>query len=116
MNKEEIEKAKRICRLLCGKKNKKGKREYKTFTRMQMQIDYTVDQMAEAIETLLQYIEQLEQENKKLNDIIENKVHYIKCKNCGIEMRVKRSDAKKKQRAEKSKISMQKIRLARKDK
>ena len=69
----------------------------------------------------------------KLQDIIENNVYYIRCENCGIEMRVKRNDAKyckkcsqklwyknlsedkKKQRAEKSKISMQKIRLARKD-
>ncbi len=69
MDKEEIEKAKKVCRLLCGKKNKKGKREYETFTRLQMQIDYTVDEMAEAIETLLQYIDQLEQENNKLNKI-----------------------------------------------
>ena len=69
-NKEEIEKAKRICRLLCGKKNKKGKREYETFTRLQMQIDYTVDEMAEAIETLLQYIDQLEQINNEMAEYL----------------------------------------------
>ena len=50
LSREEIEKAKRICRLLCGKKNKKGKREYEMFARMQMEIDYTVDEMAEADE------------------------------------------------------------------
>ncbi len=71
LSREEIEKAKRICRLLCGKKNKKGKREYEMFARMQMEIDYTVDEMAEAIDTLLQYNNQLEQENNKQNKIIE---------------------------------------------
>ena len=70
LSEEEIEKEKRICRLLCGKKNKKGKREYETFTRMQMQIDYTVDQMAEAIEIFLQYIEELEADNYEANNII----------------------------------------------
>ena len=119
MNKEEIEKAKeRVGNL--GKSiqaNCKGK-----------------SNMATSIEMLLQYISELEHKNNKLQDIINNKVHYIKCKNCGIEIRVKRSDAKyckkcsqklwyknlsedkKKQRAEKSKISMQKIRLARRSK
>ena len=97
-----------------------------------LQIDGTV--FISDIKKIEEYIDQLEQENKKLNDIIKNKVHYIKCENCGIEMRVKRIDAryckkcsqklwyenlsedKKKQRAEKSRISMRKIRLARKDK
>ena len=85
LSKEEIEKAKRICRLLCGKKNKKGKREYETFTRMQMQIDYTVDQMAEAIETVLQ-----ELENK------DNEIRELKAVNLMKEYRIHKMDIPKK--------------------
>ena len=89
-----------------------------------------------AYEALLQYIAQLEQENNKQNKIIDeikNKVHYIKCENCGVEMRVKRSNVKycakcsqklwyknlseekKAQRREKAKISMRKMRVKRRE-
>lgn len=53
----DLKEAKRVCRLLCGKKNKKGKREYKTFLRMEMQAEYSVDEMADAIETMLTALE-----------------------------------------------------------
>ncbi len=127
LSKEEIEKAKEKLKNL----HPKIYWQRPDILTTKMKPDVKLEQ---TIETLLQYIDQLEQENNKLQDIIENKVHYIKCENCGIEMRVKRSDVKyckkcsqklwyknlsadkKKQRAEKSKISMQKIRLARKDK
>ena len=64
----------------------------------------------------------------KLKDMLENSVHYIRCSECGIYVRTKRSDTKyckkcsrkqwyknlsdekKKERAEKSKISMRKHR------
>ena len=68
MSKEEIEEAKKVCRLLCGKKNKKDKREYKQISMMKLQLDYTVDEIAEKIETLLQYIEELEKNNKFLKE------------------------------------------------
>ena len=67
----------------------------------------------------------------KLKDVIENKVHYIRCSECGCEVGTKRSDAKyckkcsskqwyknlsedkKKERREKAKLSMRKIRKGR---
>ena len=50
MNEKEIIK---ICRILCGKKNKKGKREYPLFANLQLQENYSKDEIAEAIESLL---------------------------------------------------------------
>lgn len=65
----KLEEAKKICRLLCGKKNKKGKRIYETFTRMNMQLKYSTDDMAEAIETILQALE-----NSIPKQVIEDKI------------------------------------------
>ena len=79
--KMKLEDAIKICRLLCGKKNKKGKREYKTFARMQMQVDYTIDQMAEAIETVLQELEDTQKNyelSTKQNISYKQNIHDLK--------------------------------------
>ena len=53
MNEEEII---HICRLICGTRNKKGKREYKTFERMNLLRDYTEDKLEQAIERFIRFI------------------------------------------------------------
>ena len=66
----ELEEAIKICELLCGKKNKKGKREYKTFARMQMEKNYSVDEIADAIEKVLKALD-----NSIPKDIVRQKIN-----------------------------------------
>lgn len=83
-------------------------------------------------EFIHKFVKPLVKENIRLKDIIENKVHYIKCSECGCEVRTKRSDTKfckkcsskqwyknlsedkRNERRKKAKIGMRKIRKERK--
>lgn len=58
------------------RKTRNGKREYQTFARLQMQIDYSVDEMAEAIETVLNLIEKQQAEIEDCKKcILRDEVH-----------------------------------------
>ena len=56
MNKLSEEEITKICRLICGTKNKKGQREYKTFERMKLLRDYNEDKLEDAIERFIRFI------------------------------------------------------------
>ena len=77
MSEEEIIK---ICKILCGKKNKKGKREYPIFATLQLQLDYSNDELAEAIEGLLDlyYKEKKKNKNSVSKDRINRKIEELK--------------------------------------
>ena len=68
MSEEEIIK---ICKLICGTKNKNGKREYKTIQRMNLLKNYTEDKLEEAIEGLLNLYEAEKEKNHKASGLIK---------------------------------------------
>ena len=73
MSEKEIIK---ICRILCGKKNKKGKREYPLFASLQLQEDYSKDEIAEAIEGLLDLYNNQKTKIKEIIDKIDAEDYY----------------------------------------
>ena len=63
MNEEEIIE---ICRLICGTRNKKGQREYKTLERMDLLRDYSEDELEEAIERFVRPIPKRKRKKQKI--------------------------------------------------
>ena len=82
MSEEDIIK---ICKLICGTKNKKGKRKYKTIERMNLLRDYNEDTLEEAIQGLLDLYYKEREKSKEL----EKRFNKEKEKNKEIEKKLK---------------------------